>query len=137
MMTEIEKLEQEYCAGKFKILESELTEFIKTHKESIKQLKDDELGNIKGIQASDELAIKLFILKSRSINPTKEIKIELDEIEKEVWYQGEKRQGQIDRNKIAEEWCKKHAAGWRDNWILGALLVFERDKQKFVNLLNS
>lgn len=135
-MSEIEKLEKDYQAGKFKIIEAELEKFIRSHKEEIKKFKETELSQLKKIKASDELAMKLFILKTRSINPSNEIKAELDEIEKEIWYQCEKQKKPIDRNKIAMEWCKKHAPGWRDNWILGALLVFERNKKRFLSLLN-
>jgi hypothetical protein len=135
-LSEIDKLEKDYQSGRFKLIESQLGKFIQEHKSKIKEFKKKELINVKNVAPSDELAIKLFILKSRSISPLDEIKAELDEIEKEVWYQSEKEKKPVDRNKIALEWCKKHAPGWRDNWILGALLVFERNKKKFVTLLN-
>lgn len=136
-MTEIEKLHNDYCEGKFKILEMELEKFIRKHKDEINRFKEKELTNLKNGPPTDELALKLYILKSRSINPLEEIRLELDEIEKEIWYQGEKKNGSVDRNKIAQEWCKKHAPGWRDNWILGALLVLDRNKEKFLALLRN
>jgi len=135
-LSEIDKLEKDYQSGRFKLIEAQLGKFIQDHKNKIKEFKKKELINVKNLNPSDELAIKLFILKSRSICPLDEIKAELEEIEKEVWYQSEKQKKPVDRNKIALDWCKKHAPGWRDNWILGALLVFERNKKKFVSLLN-
>ena len=134
-MTEMEKLKSDYD-NKCEHLEEDLVAFIKQHRAEIKKLRDTELKRLKNTLPSDELAIKIYIIKTQSINPIDEIKLELDEIEKEVWYQGEKKGGPVDRNKVAEEWCKRHAPGWRDQWVLFALLTFERHKEKYLALLN-
>jgi len=99
------------------------------------KFKSDEVKDMGVDTPTDELAVKLFILKTRSINPATEIKTELKEIEKEIWYQGEKTKSLPDRNKIAIEWCKLHAPGWRDNWVFAALYVFEHDKPYYLKLL--
>ncbi|MCK5578916.1 MAG: hypothetical protein KAI63_05280 [Planctomycetes bacterium] len=131
----LQELEQDFCAGKFKKIEKELELFITQHKKEINLFRDTELKKIKNTPVSDELAIKLFIMRTRSINPIEEIKLELQEIEKEIWYRGEKANGQVDRDKICQEWCQSHAAGWRDHWVMSVLYVFERHKNKFVKLL--
>ncbi|MEK7448018.1 MAG: hypothetical protein AAB019_00875 [Planctomycetota bacterium] len=129
------KLEQEFCSGKFSNIEKDLELFIIQHKNDIKRFRDTELTKIKDTGVSDELAIKLFIMRTRSINPLEEIKLELDEIEKEIWYQGEKTNGLINREQVTKKWCEQHAAGWRDHWVMTVLYVFERFKDKFIKLI--
>jgi hypothetical protein len=135
MSEELKKLSQDYCLGQYKELEKDLEDFIRNNKEAIKKFKETELKNLDVDSPSNELAIKLYILKTRTINPTTEIKKELSEIEKEIWIQGEKIKSSPDRNKIALEWCKLHAPGWRDNWVFAALYVFEHNKEHYIRLL--
>jgi len=135
MSDELKKLSQEYCLGRYNELEKDLEAFITKNKEAIRKFKSDEVKDMGVDTPTDELAVKLFILKTRSINPATEIKTELKEIEKEIWYQGEKTKSLPDRNKIAIEWCKLHAPGWRDNWVFAALYVFEHNKAHYIKLL--
>ena len=109
--------------------------FIIKNKDAIKQFKETELAKLGVKSPSYELAIKFYILKTRTINPATEIKNELEEIEKEVWYQGEKDKKSPDRNKVAIEWCKQHAPGWRDNWVFAVLFAFENNKEHYLKLL--
>lgn len=136
MSDELKNLSEEYCLGRYAELEKDLGGFITKNKEAIHKFKAEELKNFGLAGPIDELAIKLFILKTRSINPATEIKTELAEIEKEIWYQGEKSKSEPDRNKVAMEWCKTHAPGWRDNWVVAALYVFEHNKDHYIALLN-
>jgi len=136
MSDELKKLSEEYCLGRYTELAKDLEAFIRKNKSAIKQFKAEGLKTFGVANPSDELAVKLFIIKTRSINPATEIKTELAEIEKEIWYQGEKTKSVPDRNKIAMEWCKLHAPGWRDNWVVAALYVFEHDKPYYLKLLN-
>jgi hypothetical protein len=134
MSEEFKKLSEECYLGRYKELEKDLEDFIRNNKETIKKFKESELENLVDTMPTDELAIKLYIIKTRTINPSTEIKKELEEIEKEVWYQGEKLKSPADRNKIAIEWCRVHAPGWRDNWVMTALYVFEHNKEHYLKL---
>jgi len=136
MSEELKRLSENYCLGQYKELEKDLENFILKNKEAIKKFKETELEMHLDVDSpSDELAIKLYILKTRSINPDTEIKKELVEIEKEIWIQGEKLKSSPDRNKVAIEWCKSHAPGWRDNWVFAALYIFEQNKGYYLRLL--
>ncbi|MFH0888576.1 MAG: hypothetical protein V1871_05140 [Planctomycetota bacterium] len=136
MSEELKKLSENYCLGQYKELEKDLEDFIRNNKDAIKKFKETELKTHLDVDLpTDELAIKLYILKTRTINPATEIKTELAEIEKEIWIQGEKIKQSPDRNKIAIEWCKSHAPGWRDNWVFAALYVFEHNKDHYIRLL--
>jgi len=135
MMSILSDLNRDYSAGKLKHIESDLEKFFHANKEAIKDFKDTKLAKLNGIIPTDELAAKLFLLKSRSINPLAEIKMEIEEIEKEIWYRSEKTKGEVDRNAVAVEWSKKHAAGWRDNFTMTALYLFGRNKAKYIDII--
>lgn len=135
-MTEWEQLGQTYDSGKFKNLEGELEKFINQHRRAIKHFQTKELPRLKDVQSTDELAIKLYIMKVRSINLQEEIKLELDEIKQATQQQAEKNGGQADSEQVAHEWSRQHAPGWRDYWILCALYTFERHKEKYLKIFN-
>jgi hypothetical protein len=136
MSTEMNNIANEYCTGKYRELEKDLENFIRQNKNNIKEFKSKELADLKNTVISDELAVKMYIVKARSINPLTEIKTELDEIEKEIWYTGEKNKHPANREQVAQEWCKKHAPGWRDRWVMASLYVFEHNKQHYLGLLD-
>jgi hypothetical protein len=135
-MSVLRDLNRDYCSGRFKQIEEDLEKFFRQNKDAIKEFKLHELAKIKGLAASDELAAKLYLLKQRSINPSIELKMELEEIEKEIWYRGEKEHQCVDPNAIACEWSKKHAAGWRDHFIMTTLFIFGRNKEKYLEIIN-
>jgi len=135
MSDELKKLSEEFCLGRYKELEKDLEDFIRNNKDAITKFKETELKNTDISSASNELAIKLYIIKTKTINPSAEIKKELAEIEKEIWYQGEKLKAPPDRNKIAQEWCRLHAPGWRDNWVFAVIYVFEHNKERYLKLM--
>lgn len=135
MSEELKNLSEKVCLGQYKELEKDLENFIRVNKQSIMVFKDTELKKL-GVNApSNELAIKFYILKTRTINPATEIKKELEEIEKEIWYQGEKMKKAPNRDQVATEWCKQHAPGWRDNWVFAVLYAFENNKDHYLKML--
>ena len=74
MSDELKKLSQEYCLGRYSELAKDLEKFIIKNKAAIKQFKTEGLKTFGVANPSDELAVKLFIIKTRSINPATEIK---------------------------------------------------------------
>ena len=135
MMSMLTDLNRDYSSGKFKQIEADLEKFFRDNKEAIKTFKDCELKRLNGVAASDELAAKLFLLKTRTVNPLSEVKLEVEEIEKEIWYRGEKEQHPVDPNKVALEWSKQHAAGWRDKFTMTALYIFGINKDKYLEII--
>jgi len=135
MSDELKNLSEQYCQGEYKELQKDLENFIVKNKAAIKTFREVELKKLGVKTPTNELAIKFYILKTRTINPATEIEKELAEIEREIWYQGEKLKTTPDRNKVAIEWCKMHAPGWRDNWVFAALYAFENNKEHYVKLL--
>ena len=134
-MSPLDNLRQDYQSGKFKDIEADMAQFIQRNKNEIMKFKDTHLVRLTDTAPTDELAIKLFLMKTRSLNTIHELKLELDEIEKEIWYQGEKTQGAVDRNQVAQQWSKQYAAGWRDHFTTVTLYAFEQNKNKYLEIL--
>lgn len=137
MMSILNDLNQDYSSGKFKQIEADLESFFHKNKKAIQEFKSTKIDKLKGVDPTYELAAKLFLLKTRSVNPLGEIKSEIEEIEKEIWYRGESSKQQVDRNAVAIEWSKKHAPGWRDKFTMTALYVFGRNKDKYVRIIQN
>lgn len=137
MMSILDDLNRDYAAGKFQHIEKDLENFFHMNKEAIQDFKNTKVCKLQGVAPTDELAAKLFLLKTRSVNPLGEIKSEIEEIEKEIWYRGESSKQQVDRNAVAIEWSKKHAPGWRDHFTMTALYVFGRNKDKYVRIIQN
>lgn len=135
MMSTLNDLNSDYSSGKFKQIEADMETFFHKNKEAIQDFKNTKLSKLKGITPTDELAAKLFLIKTRSVNPLHEVKSELEEIEKEIWYRSENGKQTVDRNAVAVEWSKKHAPGWRDKFTLTALYIFGRNKDKYLEII--
>lgn len=135
-MSELEKLDSEYQAGKYRTVEADLEAFIRKHRHQIRRFRDELLGKLKGVTPTDDLAIRWYLLQIRSINPVDEIREELEEIEREIWYQGERSQGRVDRASVARQWCYRHAPGWRDHRVLAIVYCYERNKERYIKILD-
>lgn len=135
-MPELEELKTDWEAGKLSNIARDLREFVLNHRADILEYRDKVLGRLRGASVSDDLAIRMYILQIRSISPQGEIRDQLQEIEREIWYRGEKANGNIDRQQVAREWCLRHAPGWRDHRVMAIVFVIERIKDDLVRILN-
>ena len=119
---EILGIEREYKAGRYSVLEDKLVKFVSNNKNLIDKMKN---------YSSDSLiALKLLLLKRKSIDMPTESRMQIEEIQKEAWYRGTN-----DCEKVALDWAKRHAAGWRDNYTLVLTYILEVKKEKFQQLL--
>ncbi len=134
-MSELQDLGREYGAGKLGTVERDLESFILRNRQEILRFRD-QLAR-KNPSVTDEVACKLYILQIRTLNPVVEIRDQLKEIEAECWIRGEKTGTQISRDEVANEWCRRHAPGWRDHRVLAIVYVFERCKDRLVPLLRT
>lgn len=135
VMDEIEEIKRKYDAGQLEHIRTDLERFIVAHRADILKLKSDLAARPRRGEVSHELAIKLFVLKYKSINPVSEIREELEEIQKEKWIQGVKMGRAPDPNEVAREWARKYSKGWREHRVLSIIYVFEREKDRYIHLL--
>jgi hypothetical protein len=133
-MSELEELRSDWDSGRLSDLARDLIEFVRSHRTDILEFRDRQLARLRGVPLTDDLAIRMYILQIRSISPKGEIKDQLQEIEREIWYRGEHGSG-VDRQEVAREWCLRHAPGWRDHRVMAIIFVFDRIKDQLLELL--
>ena len=133
-MSEIDEIRRKYEAGQLESIKEDLERFLVAHRAEIAAYRAGE--ERKGLALTDESAIKLFILHHRSINPQKEIREQLEEIQKEKWIQGVRAGCPPDAQEVALEWARRYSAGWRSHRITTIVYVFERDKERYCTLLS-
>lgn len=133
-MNVLEELQEKYESGKFDGLKTDLESFIVSHRDEIRSLSENSrFGRDEHI--SFELAIKMYIMKHRTINPRRDITDQVDEIQREKWIIGVKNGKPPDPQDVARQWAKDHSQGWRDHRVLSIIYVFERDKERYLGLL--
>ena len=133
-MSEIDEIRRKYESGQMEAIRADLERFIRAHRSEILRFRDANVAK-KLPPLSDETAVKLFILRHRSINPRREIEEQLQEISREKWIRGVQLGRDPDAGEVAFEWAQKHAAGWRAHRVMSIVYVFEREKDRFVRLL--
>ena len=135
--SELENLGREYEGGKLDAIKSDLDGFLRRYAADVRRLRDDYFGAADVPPTADEVAIKMFILKSRSINPTREILDQMDEINREKWIRGIQAGCAPDAAAVAQDWARLYSPGWRDHRVMAIIFVFERDKQRYLDILHS
>lgn len=78
-------------------------------------------------------ATKRVIAECGSLHMAAEMKAQREEIEKEVWCQGQK--GWHDRAKIKQEWAQRYGAEWRRWRVREYLFVVDRCAERIVEVL--
>ena len=135
-MPELEELKTEWEKGRLASIARDLLEFVRNHRADILEYREKHLKKLRGVQPSDDLALRQYILQVRSISPQGEIKDQLKEIESEIWYRGENEGGQVNRQDVAREWCMRHAPGWRDHRVMAIIFVLDKMKDELLAILN-
>ncbi len=80
-------------------------------------------------------ATKRVIAECGSLHMAAEMKAQKEEIEKELWCQGQK--GRHDRAKIKQEWAQRYGADWRRWRVREYLFVVDRCAERIVEALQS
>ncbi len=78
-------------------------------------------------------AVKRVIAECGSLHMAAEMKAQREEIEKELWCQGQK--GRHDRAKIKQEWAQRYGADWRRWRVREYLFVVDRCAERIVEVL--
>jgi hypothetical protein len=134
-LKELKEIQQKYERGELDHIKKDLEKFIIAHKHEIKKYKEKLKKYPSLASINDEIALKLYILQHRTINPPREMQEQLEEIKKETWIEGEKTKKTPDEEKVAIEWAKKYAPGWRCHRVTTIIFVFEQDKKRYLSLL--
>jgi hypothetical protein len=133
--SQLEQLCREYASGKLDAIKDDLASFLRRQAAAIRCLRNEYFGAQDVPPTADEVAIKMFILKSRSINPSREILDQLDEINREKWIRGINAGISPDPQSVAMDWARLHSPGWRDHRVMAIIYVFEREKDRYLALI--
>ena len=132
-MSELEDIRRQYESGQLESIKEDLARFIVAHRPRIQGYRV-ELES-KGLSLTDEATIKFYLLRYRSINPGREIREQLEEIQKEKWIRGVRQGCPPDEQEVALEWARTHSAAWREHRVTTIIYVFEQEKDRYCGLL--
>jgi hypothetical protein len=77
-----------------------------------------------------DFCVRAVLRKRGTCNPAGDIQDQCYEIEKEVWYEGERAKrpvGAERREEIARSWASQHASKWREWRLFQLLYVWEKE----------
>lgn len=132
-MSDLDDIRRQYESGALDSIKEDLAKFICAHRTRIQEYRAEYEG--KGMTLPDEAAIKFYLLRYRSINPQREIKEQLEEIQKEKWIRGIRQGSPPDAEAVALEWARSHSAAWREHRVTTIIYVFEQEKARYCKLL--
>jgi hypothetical protein len=125
---ELARIAQDIRAGRYSALEQKLFQFLQKNLPAIEQERAAwERRMHKPIEPT--FAAKQLILRRKSVDARAEIDLQYDEILREAWYRGDP-----DHNRVACEWARKHAGGWRDHYALTLALILNEREDAFLAL---
>jgi hypothetical protein len=125
---ELAKIAQDVAAGRYSALEQKLFQFLQKSMPAIEQERAAwERRMNKPI--APIFAAKQLILRRKSVDARVEMDLQYEEILKEAWYRGEP-----DHNRIAMDWARQHAKGWRDHYALTLALILDAQEDQFLAL---
>ena len=132
-MGEIDAIKAEYEAGRLEELRGDLERFLLAHRERIRAFAAEQAA--RGLAPTVEAAIKFYLLKQRSINPRREIQDQLEEIQREKWIRGVQSGCAPDPQEVAADWARRYSAMWREHRLTTIVYVFEREKDRYLRLV--
>jgi len=147
----LSSLEDLWAKGQLRDLEADLDRFIRENLTEIRR------AVLEGKSAGQEVARRRYLkgeisdrqlvdycvrstLRNRgTCNARRDILEQKGEIEKEVWYEGERQKRPVAperREEIARSWARSHASQWREWRLFQLLYVWEKKAEAYVALLS-
>jgi len=134
-VSELDDIRRQYESGQLDSIKEDLKHFITLHRSKILAYRAEQ--EEKGLTLPDDAAIKFYLLRYRSINPQREIREQLEEIQKEKWIRGVLTGCAPDAQQVALEWARTHSAAWRQHRVTTIVYVFEQEKERYCGMLQS
>lgn len=150
MSTFLQSLDDLWKAGRLRELERDLDRFILDHLGEIRrEMKDGRAsglavarrrftrGEITNRQLVD-FCVRTVLRRRGTCNARRDIEEQKGEIEREVWYEGERRRAPVPsrrREEIARSWAREHSAEWREWRIYQLLYVWNKKVDQYVGII--
>jgi len=135
---EIQEIEDAYNSGKLAEFESTIGEIIDAKGAEILAFYENLFTKHKDATVSG--ALKIYILMHKSLNIKIENTAQVTEMEKEIWYLGEKLHRdptQEEKQTTCREWCKKFAAPYRIHLIEEYDFIIDKKSEEYENKLHA
>ncbi len=130
-----EELDRKFADGDLSGLRRDLLNFIGRHAAQIREVAAELPEGIDLETGLIETA-RTFVEDHGVLQPARELAQQIQEINKEIWYQGEKEPvGGADRRRISEEWTEKYSGQWRSARVQEISYVFDRSENAILELL--
>jgi hypothetical protein len=135
VVTEFNELKRRYESGEFDAIREDLERFLQKHRAAITAARSEQ--ERQGVPVSEEEAVKLYILRHRSINPERDMRDQLEEIRREAGRRAAAPVGAppADAEEVTLEWACYRSAAWRSHRLTAILYVFDREKERYLRLL--
>lgn len=152
MASVLHALDDLWRKGQLGELERDLDSFIRAHLPEIRTtLREEKAAGVeiarrryrKGEMSDRQLVdycVRAVLRRRGSCNPHRDIQEQIGEIEKEVWYEGERERKPVTparREEIARSWAKRHAQMWREWRLYQLLYVWDKKVDQYVELIAS
>jgi len=134
-VSELDDIRRQYESGQLDSIKEDLKHFICLHRQKILAYRAEQ--ETKGLSLPDDAAIKFYLLRYRSINPQREIREQLEEIQREKWIRGVLTGCAPDDQQVALEWARTHSAAWRQHRVTTIVYVFEQEKENYCSMLRT
>jgi len=146
----LKSLEELWTQGQLRDLETDLDRFIRDNLQEIRRVMSEGRGSgteiarrryMRGEISNEQLVdfcVRAVLRKRGTCNPRRDIQEQCFEIEKEVWYEGERARQPVcaeRREEIARSWATQHASKWREWRLFQLLYVWEKKADLYVKLL--
>jgi hypothetical protein len=132
-VSDLDDIRRQYESGQLDSIKEDLARFICAYRSRIQDYRAEQ--ERRGLALPDDAAIKFYLLRYRSINPQREIKEQLEEIQKEKWIRGVRQGCPPDAEEVALEWARTHSAAWREHRVTTIIYVFEQEKDRYCGML--
>jgi len=132
-VSELDDIRRQYESGQLDSIKEDLARFICAHRSRILEYRADQ--ERKGLALGEDGAVKFYLLRYRSINPGREIREQLEEIQREKWIRGVMTGCAPDEQAVAQEWARTHSAAWREHRVTTIVYVFEQEKERYCRML--
>ncbi len=150
MSTFRRSLDDEWRRGLLDKLEGDLETFLQENVNDIrKALKNRDTTMIRAAgkkktsgeltdQEMVDLVVRRILWRRGTVNPRHDLEDQQNQIDQEIWYEGERIQGPVSgkrREEIARHWAHLHAARWREWHVMELLYTWEKKSPKFMKLI--
>jgi hypothetical protein len=150
MPTFLKSLETLWSSGELRDMEQDLDCFIRSNLSDLRRtVREGRLGgqdlarrrHHQGALSKRQFVdfcVRSVLRRKGSCNPGRDIEDQRREIEKEVWFEGERARRAVPRERqeeIARNWARLHAPHWREWRLFQLLYVWERKADDYLRLI--